>query len=88
MKLVRATFIAFSITLFATGCNQSDGLKTATTDDIQQMLDDQKDGFVVITNETDAPFLDETKKALLEKRKMLCNSMSSAMMVKTRIQTV
>ena len=32
------------------------------------MLDDQKDGFVVITNETDAPFLDETEKVLLEKK--------------------
>lgn len=68
MKLVRATVIAFSIALFATGCNQSHGLKTATTNVVQQMLDDPKDGFVVITNETDTPFLDETKKALLEKK--------------------
>ncbi|RST60083.1 hypothetical protein D5F11_008435 [Siminovitchia terrae] len=68
MKLFRATVIAFSIALVATGCNQSHGLKTATIDDVQQMLDDQKDGFVVITNETSAPFLDETEKALLEKK--------------------
>ncbi|WP_339164778.1 hypothetical protein [Siminovitchia sp. FSL W7-1587] len=69
MKLVRATVFAFSIALFAKGCNQSHGLKTTTTNDVQQMLDDQKDGFVVITNETSAPFLDETEKALLEKKK-------------------
>lgn len=52
MKLTRAAIIAFSIALFATGCNQnqSHGLKTATTNDVQQMLDDQKDSFVIITN--------------------------------------
>lgn len=64
MKLIRATIIAFSITLFAT----SHGLITATTEDVQQMIDNQKNGFVVITNETNAPFLDETEKALLEKK--------------------
>lgn len=68
MKLIRAAVISFSITLFATGCNQSEGLMTATTEDVQQLIDDQKDGFVVITNETDALFLDEAEKALLEKK--------------------
>ena len=29
---------------------------------------DQKSGFVIITNETDAAFLDEAQKALLEKK--------------------
>ncbi|MED1528306.1 hypothetical protein V7198_18425 [Bacillus pumilus] len=65
MKLIRAAVIAF---MFATGCNQSEGLMTATTEDVQQLLDDQKAGFVVITNETDALFLDEAEKALLEKK--------------------
>lgn len=88
MKLIRAAVIAFSITLFATGCNQSEGLMTATTEDVQQLIDDQKNGFVVITNETDALFLDEAEKALLEKRSMPCNSMSSAMTEKMRTQMV
>ena len=37
---------------------------------------DQKNGLVIITNETDAAFLDEAQKALLEKRKRLYNSTS------------
>lgn len=33
------------------------------------MIDDQKEGFIILTNETDASFLDEAQKALLEKKK-------------------
>lgn len=42
MQLIRATIITFSIGLFANRCIQSHRLKTATTNDVQQMSDDQK----------------------------------------------
>ncbi|MCM3382141.1 hypothetical protein [Shouchella rhizosphaerae] len=32
------------------------------------MFDGQQTGFIIITNETDAPFLDEVQKMLLEKK--------------------
>ncbi len=68
MKLIKSAFIACCLALLTTGCNSNSGLTTATTDDVQQIIDDQQDGFVVITNEIDAPFLDEIDKALLEKK--------------------
>ena len=68
MKLIKWAFLAFSIALFTTGCNHDYGAKNASTDDVQQLIDDQKEGFIILTNETDAPFLDEVQKALLEKK--------------------
>ncbi|GEK30589.1 hypothetical protein KZO01_08980 [Kurthia zopfii] len=68
MKLIKSAFIACSIALLTAGCSSNSGLTIATTDDVQQMIDDQQTGFVVITNEIDAPFLDEIEKALLEKK--------------------
>ena len=69
MKLIKLAFVAFSISLFISGCDHDYGAKKASTDAVQKMIDDQKTGFVIITNETDAPFLDEVQKALLEKKK-------------------
>lgn len=68
MKLTKLAFVAFSISLFISGCNHDYGAKKASTDAVQQMIDDQQTGFVIITNETDAPFLDEVQKMLLEKK--------------------
>ena len=68
MKLIKLAFVAFSILLFIPGCNHDYGAKKASTDAVQQLIDDQQTGFVIITNETDAPFLNEVQKALLEKK--------------------
>jgi len=69
MKLIRLAFFALSITLLATACSNKDYvLKAASTYDVQQLIDNQLTSFVVITNESDAPFLDEVQKALLEKK--------------------
>ncbi|WP_210471659.1 hypothetical protein [Sporosarcina sp. 6E9] len=68
MKLIQSAFIAFSIALVASGCSHHYGTKVGAADDVQQLIDDQQTGFVIITNETDAPFLEEVQKALLEKK--------------------
>lgn len=68
MKLIKLAFVAFSVSLFISGCNHDYGTKKASTNEIQQMIDDQQSGFIVITNEIDAPFLDEVQKMLLEKK--------------------
>ncbi|OLP64750.1 hypothetical protein BACPU_23400 [Bacillus pumilus] len=68
MKLIKWALLAFSIALFTTGCNHNYGAKNASTDNVQQLIDDQQTGFVIITNETDATFLDVVQKALLEKK--------------------
>lgn len=68
MKLIKLAFVAFSISLFISGCNHDYGAKKASTNNVQQMIDDQQTGFVIITNEIDAPFLDEVQKMLLEKK--------------------
>lgn len=68
VKLIKWAFIAFSIALIASGCSNDYGAKTVSADDVQQLIDDHQTGFVIITNETDAPFLDEVQKMLLEKK--------------------
>ena len=68
MKLIKLAFVAFSISLFISGCNHDYGTKNASTNEVQKVIDDQLTVFVIITNETDAPFLDEVQKALLEKK--------------------
>ncbi|MEK3889647.1 hypothetical protein [Bacillus sp. FSL K6-3431] len=68
MKLIKWAFIAFSIALIVSGCSHGYGAIIVPTEDIQQLIDDQQTGFVIITNETDATFLDEVQKALLEKK--------------------
>lgn len=86
MKLIKWAFIAFSIALIVSGCSHGYGAIIVPTEDIQQLIDDQQTGFVIITNETDATFLDEVQKALLEKRKTPCYSTYFVMMVKMKIQ--
>ena len=68
MKLIKMAFVAFSISLFISGCNHDYGAKIASIDVVQQLIDDPKSGFVIITNETDTAFLVEAQKALLEKK--------------------
>jgi len=52
MKLIKLAFIAFSFSLFISGCNHDYGANIASTDVVQQLIDDQISGFVIITNET------------------------------------
>ena len=68
MKLIKLAFVAFSISLIISGCNHDYGAKNASTNEVRQMIDDQQTGFIIITNEADAPFLDEVQKILLEKK--------------------
>lgn len=68
MKLIKLAFVAFSVSLFISGCDHDYGTKKASTNEIQQLIDDQQSGFIVITNEIDALFLDEVQKILLEKK--------------------
>ncbi|PIC83300.1 hypothetical protein [Sporosarcina sp. P1] len=86
MRFIKWAFIVFSIILIVSGCSHNYGALIASTDDVQQLIDDQQTGFVIITNETDATFLDEFQKALLEKRKEPCNSTYFVMMVKIKTQ--
>lgn len=69
MKIMIRAFLLFSITLIITGCNDNDyGIQNASTQEIQKMIDKQETGFIIITNETEASFLDEAQTSLLEKR--------------------
>lgn len=68
MKFIKWAFVAFSIALIVSSCGIDYGIVIVSTDDVQQLIDDQQTGFVIITNETDAAFLDEIQKVLLEKK--------------------
>lgn len=69
MKKQINSIILFLIISLLIGCSDNDtGLQTASIDDIQYKLDEKSSGFIVITNETEAPFLDEVQTALLEKQ--------------------
>ncbi len=68
MKFIRWAFAAFSIALIVSSCGSDYGVLIVSTDDVQQLIDNKQTGFVIITNETDAPFLDELQKVLLEKK--------------------
>ena len=69
MKKRINSIILFLIISLLIGCSNNDtGLQTASIDDIQYKLDEKSSGFIVITNETEAPFLDEVQTALLEKQ--------------------
>lgn len=59
------------------GCtNSKEIVEIASTDDVKQLLDSKRQGFMMITNETEVTFLEEVQKALLEKRNLLFNSTS------------
>ena len=68
MKLIKLAFVVLSISVFISGCNNNHGTKNASTDVIQQFIDDQQSGFIIITNETDTLFLEVIQALLLEKQ--------------------
>lgn len=68
MKKLIKLMTFFLVTSLLIGCsNDHSGLQTATTNHIQNTLDNKDSGFIVITNETEAVFLDEVQNILLEK---------------------
>lgn len=68
MKVIMKVFLLLYITLIMFGCNQDNVIRNVSTDDVQQVIDKKESGFIIITNEIDARFLDEAQKALLEKK--------------------
>lgn len=69
MKFKAISILLVSILVLLVGCSNSKGIvEFASTDDVQQLLDSKQEGFVIITNETEATFLEEVQKALLEKK--------------------
>lgn len=69
MRLFKGVLIISCFILFI-GCSKTgDVLSQSSTQDIQDYLDQQQTGFIIITNETNASFLDEVQSILLEKKK-------------------
>ena len=67
MRLFKGVLIISCFILFI-GCSKTeDVLSQSSTQDIQDYLNEQQTGFIIITNETDATFLDEVQTTLLEK---------------------
>ena len=68
MSFFKGIIIISCFTLFI-GCGKTgDVLSHSSTQDIQNFLNEQQTGFIIVTNETDASFLDEVQTALLENK--------------------
>ena len=68
MRFFKGIIIISCFTLLI-GCGKTgDVLFYSSTQDIQNFLNEQQTGFIIVTNETDASFLDEVQTALLENK--------------------
>lgn len=68
MKLYKYIFIIICFISFLGCSDTSDVYIHASTQDIQEFLNEQNTGFIIITNETNASFLDEVQTILQEKQ--------------------
>lgn len=65
MKLFKCIFILSCFMLFLGCSDSSDVYIHSSTQDVQDFLNKQSTGFIIITNETNAYFLDEVQTILL-----------------------
>lgn len=68
MRSFKGIFIVSCFILF-TGCSKADEVIIySSTKDIQEFMHEQNKGFIIITNEINASFLEEVQAALIEKQ--------------------
>ncbi|ARJ38649.1 hypothetical protein SporoP8_07060 [Sporosarcina ureae] len=69
LRLLLRTALAISVVLFISGCSASDyGFHIASTEEVENVFDQNNNAYVIITNDVEASFLKEASKALLEKK--------------------